>query len=103
MTKLEKIIKDEIPEKIDYFSYSTCRLCDKTNGSIEYRLIDQNNIIFTFGEGLLHYYKVHKVQPSKEFVKYILNFEPTNMNNEISKMFGEYDYAIDSDNINYYI
>lgn len=52
---------------------SHCRLCDKlNNGSKEYT-IENDNIIFVYPQGLLHYYLDHNVQPSNEFYNFIMS------------------------------
>lgn len=54
-----------------YMSYSKCRLCDIDNGSNETTIKYKDQTTVTFPEGLLHYYCVHNVQPSKEFTTVI--------------------------------
>lgn len=57
-----------------YFGCSHCRICGKSNGSSEFKLINKENIIFNYPEGLMHYYEEHNVQPSKEFYDFIMDF-----------------------------
>lgn len=57
---------------IIYKGVSKCRICNLSNGSKEYR-IKKGNTIFRIPIGLLHYYKIHHVQPSKKFYNFIMN------------------------------
>lgn len=73
INKLEQILKSSDTNKNSYFGFSICRLCGCNNGAGEYK-IKKNNITFTVPEGLIHYYKDHNVQPSKEFYDFIMQF-----------------------------
>jgi len=59
---------------VDYMGYSNCRLCQKENGSGEY-IIVHDGVKYRFPEGIVHYYKEHRVQPSHEFQELIMNLE----------------------------
>lgn len=70
--KINKLIEDNKLEMTSSLGSSTCRLCDCTNGGNEYSFkIDSIN--YKFPSGLIHYYKDHGVQPSKEFRDAILS------------------------------
>jgi hypothetical protein len=77
----EKFLKklSEVTEKYaDTFAcqgYSECRLCGKHNGFKEYRLTNKAGITFNYPDGLTHYYTEHRVQPSKEFVVFVMDFQ----------------------------
>lgn len=51
-----------------YMGSSTCRLCQLSNGNIEYSF-KLNEKTYIFPEGITHYYSVHNVQPSTEFIE----------------------------------
>lgn len=72
LEKLQQILP--ICNSVGYCGYSLCRLCNKGNGDSEYDLSyhDQH---FRFPEGLIHYYTEHNVQPSAEFVKFVMNVD----------------------------
>jgi hypothetical protein len=73
--KAGKVNKEEHSICINqYFGSSRCRLCDCINGSEEYVVKNKEGIKFVFPSGLLHYYVDHKVQPSKEFYDFIMNY-----------------------------
>jgi hypothetical protein len=58
----------------NYMGHSSCRLYDKdNNGSAEYT-ISNNNVTFNVPCGIFHYYKDHNVQPSDDFLKFVMNF-----------------------------
>lgn len=59
-----------------FFGWSECRLCKEPNGSREYALWKDKSAVFRYPQGLIHYYKVHHVQPSREFYDFIMNLEP---------------------------
>lgn len=46
--------------------WSTCRVCDRPNGSREFRTAGAE-----WPEGLRHYVETHNVRPSKAFTDYI--------------------------------
>lgn len=54
--------------KVDYYhGASDCRLCELSIGCSEYSFKSEGKI-YRFPEGLVHYYTIHNVQPSDEFV-----------------------------------
>ncbi len=54
--------------------FSYCRLCNKMdNGAKEYSLPSKEYGEVKWPEGLLHYYKDHRVIPSEEFYNFIKN------------------------------
>lgn len=57
----------------DYMGHSKCRLCGVANGSEEYQT-KYNDIIYRFPGGVKHYYEKHNVQPSNEFIEFIINY-----------------------------
>lgn len=71
MEKLNNMIDNDECESTHYCGFSTCRICDKGNGSSEYKL-SNGDISFKFPEGLIHYYKDHNVQPSEQFYHFIM-------------------------------
>lgn len=82
-----------------FMGFSECRLCGFNNGNSEYKLKNQDNITFTVPEGIIHYYIEHKVQPSKEFYDFVMNFNLTwseynNLENDSSKLFRYYENLI---------
>jgi len=56
-----------------YFGASNCRICDKYNGSNEYKINYLDNE-YRFPDGLIHYYKDHNVQPSMEFKEIVMKY-----------------------------
>ena len=69
---LSKSHSHSILSNNSYMEYSHCRLCDlKQNGNSETIIKYKNQANIIFPEGLLHYYCVHNVQPSKEFITVI--------------------------------
>lgn len=55
--------------KIDYyFGASFCRLCEVSVGGGEYSFKTEGKL-YRFPEGIVHYYIVHNVQPSDEFME----------------------------------
>jgi len=71
---LDKLkIVSENANKLYYNGYSNCRLCGCNNGTIEFSLT-KNGIKFRYPIGLMHYYVIHNVQPSKEFYDFIMNY-----------------------------
>lgn len=50
-----------------YRGLSRCRLCQKPNGSITY-----SHKGWEWPQGLMHYVETHNVEPSDDFVKFIL-------------------------------
>lgn len=86
-----------------FMGYSECRLCGCCNGNSEYKLKNQDNITFTVPEGIIHYYKEHNVQPSKEFYDFVMNFnltwlEDVNNNNSNQKLCRYYENLIKNNN-----
>ena len=73
LNKLHDIIFNDLLPMTQFAGFSTCRLCDKKNGSDEY-VIEKNGIYITFPEGIFHYYDVHNVKPSTEFYNMIINW-----------------------------
>ena len=75
LLKLQSIIAhntDTDTIKIEHFDgYSECRLCDDDTGSRTYHCT-VNGVTWSFPDGLIHYYREHKVQPSKEFYMFIM-------------------------------
>jgi hypothetical protein len=69
LKKLEAVIKVS-PVQHSY-GMSWCRICKCSNGSGEYIITNKHNVRFRVPEGLLHYYKVHNVHPSKEFTDFM--------------------------------
>jgi hypothetical protein len=61
-------------ESISYFGSSECRLCQIANGGSEYSIDYLNGKIF-FPSGLLHYYRDHSVNPSREFFEAITKWD----------------------------
>lgn len=60
-------------QKTIYLGYSICRCCKKTNGCSEYIVTKKRNgQIFTFPEGLLHYFENHNIHPSEEFRNFVM-------------------------------
>lgn len=60
---------------VSFLGCSPCRLCDKwDNGSSEYDL-SYNDQHFRFPDGIIHYYTIHNVHPSTEFVKFIMDVD----------------------------
>lgn len=56
-----------------FMGYSPCRLCEKEkNGCWEYYVQCKDNSWIAWPEGLLHYYRKHKVLPSKFFFEAIM-------------------------------
>jgi hypothetical protein len=51
-----------------YYGASFCRLCNISVGGNEYSFRSEGKT-YTFPEGIVHYYTVHNVQPSEEFVE----------------------------------
>ena len=72
LKKLSSITKEWANEK-RYFGFSSCRICKKNNGSLEY-LLEKDGQTFRYPEGLLHYYVEHCVQPSSEFYDFVMKF-----------------------------
>jgi hypothetical protein len=72
INKLE-LLTDKIAETVNYLGCSTCRLCNCNNGGNEY-ILTHNGIKFVYPCGLMHYYKIHHVQPSREFFDFVMNF-----------------------------
>jgi hypothetical protein len=56
-----------------YLGLSTCRVCSENNGASEYS-IEKNGVTFRLPEGMMHYYREHKVHPSPEFREFIYNY-----------------------------
>lgn len=50
-----------------YRGMSTCRLCQRMNGSCTYQLGE-----WEWPEGLVHYVREHNVKPSPEFKTFVL-------------------------------
>lgn len=73
--KLQKVMKSDLVKEKVYLGFSRCRLCNQPNGGSEYSIMDDNGIEFIFPSGVLHYYDVHHVQPSSEFVNVIMKLE----------------------------
>jgi hypothetical protein len=59
--------KEAVAQKKFAKGWSTCRICKKSNGSVEY---ESGN--YTWPEGYLHYLEDHNVVPDSEFVKWLL-------------------------------
>lgn len=76
LDKLIAVTNSKICQTKAYFGFSTCRLCDKLNGSVEYT-VTHGGLAFTFPEGLMHYYMEHHVQPSTEFYNFIMSLPQT--------------------------
>jgi hypothetical protein len=57
-------------QQIKYRGFSTCRLCGKTNGTIEMK-VSQKGLTVVWPEGYKHYVKVHNVRPSLAFQEFI--------------------------------
>jgi|SRR5215208_4033156 len=57
-------------EVTSYRGWSTCRLCGKHNGSVQFDLRG-----WTWPEGYRHYIEVHNVRPSPEFKAFVLKFQ----------------------------
>jgi hypothetical protein len=68
LSALERYMKNN--ESISYFGSSECRLCQIANGGSEYSIDYLDGKIF-FPSGLLHYYRDHSVNPSREFAEVI--------------------------------
>lgn len=66
INKLEEI--EKIAEEQRYRGWSSCRICDKSNGSVEFTYNG-----FRWPSGFMHYIKEHNVSPSKQFLKNILD------------------------------
>jgi|WetSurMetagenome_2_1015567.scaffolds.fasta_scaffold778298_1 hypothetical protein len=49
---------------------SKCRICGIINGSKEYYLLKNNNW-FRIPSGLIHYYEMHMIEPSREFYEFV--------------------------------
>jgi len=58
---------------LHYNGHSKCRICECKNGNIEF-ILEKDGIKFRYPQGLIHYYEIHNVQPSKEFFDFIINF-----------------------------
>jgi hypothetical protein len=64
---LSKLVhKESIAKKIAYRGYSSCRLCNKRNGYLEYEYGG-----WRWPEGLSHYVEEHNVKPSDDFIAFI--------------------------------
>ena len=74
INKLDNIIENNKRYAIPYNNLEVCRLCYKTLGNMEYT-IQNSNVTFRFGCGLVHYYKEHNVWPSKMFYQFISNMK----------------------------
>ena len=72
MEKLNNMINNGDCDSTHYNGFSACRVCNKANGSREFKL-SNGHISFRFPEGLLHYYNDHNVQPSEQFYYFIMN------------------------------
>ncbi len=55
-------------KKTRYRGLSSCRLCKKMNGCVEYTLED-----WTWPGGFRHYIEVHNVRPTEVFLQFIMN------------------------------
>ena len=54
--------------EIGYYGNSTCRICKKQNGSLEYY-----TTLFRWPEGYKHYLINHNVPPTPEFKQHIMS------------------------------
>lgn len=79
-TKVDEVFLNRLKELtaneakcINCWGCSVCRLCQQSNGSAEYTLIN-GGVSFRYPEGLIHYYEHHNVQPSKEFYDCVMNY-----------------------------
>lgn len=64
---IQTIITHDDVEANRFKGYSTCRICEKRNGSIEYKIGK-----FAIPEGLPHYIQKHNVKPDLRTRKIIL-------------------------------
>lgn len=62
LRKIEEVARQE-----KYKGYSTCRLCNCKNGSVEFYYEG-----WAWPEGLAHYLTLHNVRPSLAFQEFIL-------------------------------
>lgn len=67
------LLTNKHAKELHYNGYSKCRICDCKNGNVEY-VLEKDGIKFRYPQGLTHYYEMHKVQPSKEFFDFIINY-----------------------------
>lgn len=49
-----------------YMGLSRCRMCGKSNGSVEL-----SDLVYVWPEGLAHYVSEHNVRPSAEFMDHV--------------------------------
>jgi hypothetical protein len=61
-------------KKESFMGSSICRICECANGGDEYTLVQQGTE-FVYPSGLMHYYKDHNIQPSKEFYHFVMNYQ----------------------------
>ncbi len=64
-----KMVTEKYAKKEFFFGGSWCRLCNQGVGNLEYTLGP-----FLYPSGIEHYYTIHHVHPSPEFVEFITNF-----------------------------
>jgi hypothetical protein len=65
---LEKLTQKESRTPVDrYKGWSNCRLCNKNNGSTEFKTSN-----WRWPEGYKHYIEDHNVKPSDEFYQFIM-------------------------------
>jgi hypothetical protein len=55
-----------------YRGWSTCRICDKRNGSSEFSvMLRSESVNWIWPVGYLHYIESHNVKPSPEFIHFV--------------------------------
>jgi len=54
--------------KLGYLGSSSCRICHKSNGSIEYNGVSPSGKLWYIPQGYIHYLKEHNVHPSSQFI-----------------------------------
>ena len=70
--KLQRM--QESAHVVAYKGISNCRLCKKMNGSTEF-VVEGKDYIWKWPSGLLHYVQVHNVKPSRDFRKFVEDYD----------------------------
>lgn len=69
LSRVESRVESGV-ESVQYKGFSWCRMCDKSNGSIEYKL-DIGGNVWVWPDGYKHYIHYHQVRPSLAFEEFI--------------------------------
>ena len=69
LSRVESRVESGV-ESTTYRGFSWCRMCDKNNGSSEFKL-DIGGNVWVWPEGYTHYIKDHQVRPSLAFEEFI--------------------------------